>query len=134
MIKSFNRYDGTALCIEFFLQFQQFCITKLMMLIFSIIVSCRFLKNTFKETFQWLLPNMAYSIWKILLRKFNYVECLNMVQSIRHGLWPLWNIAPVDKVLWVQWNMPRLFIDTMKKSWFCKRLFYFLSDDYHGKR
>ena len=74
------------------LQMQQFYITKMMMLIFSIIVICLYLYSVclvyrgLKNTFQWLLPNLAYAIRKILLRNFNYVQCLNLAQWKRHGL------------------------------------------------
>ena len=35
-------------------------------------------ERTFPGTFQYLLSNIAYTIWKIILKSLNYVQCLNI--------------------------------------------------------
>ena len=42
----------------------------------------------------------------------------------RHGLWPQWNIAPVEKAFWLQWNISSRFIAPIEKTWFYERLFF----------
>ena len=96
------------------LQMPLFYITKMIMLIFYVTVICLYLclyvsvsgLPSFKEhisrnTYQWLLPNLAYATRKILLRNFNYVHCLNLAQWKRHSSWAPWNIAPIEKGLWL---------------------------------
>ena len=91
-----------------------------------------FKEHISRNTFQWLLPNLAYAIRKILLKNFSYVQYLNIAQWKRHGLWPQWNEAPVEKALWLQLYVPQWFIDPM--SWFCERLFFFWRGDHHGEK
>ena len=35
--------------------------------------------NISRNIFLWLLPNIAYATWKIVLRNLNYLQCLDMV-------------------------------------------------------
>ena len=49
-------------------------------------------------------------IWKIILKRLNYVQCLN--------------IAPMEKALWPQRNITLWVIAPMQKAWFYKRLFF----------
>ena len=37
-----------------------------------------FKERTSPGTFQYLLSNIAYTIWKIILKSLNYVQCLNI--------------------------------------------------------
>ena len=51
-----------------------------------------------------------YKIWKTILKRLNYVQCLN--------------IAPMEKALWPQRNITLWVIAPMEKAWFYKRLFF----------
>ena len=42
----------------------------------------------------------------------------------RHDLWPQWNIVPVEKAFWLQWNISCRLIPLMEKAWFYERLFF----------
>ena len=77
-----------------------------------------------RNTFQWLLPDTAYAIWKTILRNLNYFQCLNIALSKRHSLWPQLNKASMEKALWLQWNIPSWFIALMEKAWFSERFFF----------
>ena len=45
-----------------------------------------------RDTFQWLLPNMAFAIWKARLRNLHYVQCLNIAPTEK-----AWFMAPNGK-------------------------------------
>ena len=60
-----------------------------MMLIFSVLCMCllpysaeysfcRFLNSIYFKEHIWLLPNIAYAQYSIILRNLNYVQCLNI--------------------------------------------------------
>ena len=76
---------------------QQFCITKMMMLIFSInamrsylyalCLVCRVSKNTL----EWLLPNIADAIRRTKLRNLNHVQCSNLAPMEKE-----WFLAPME--------------------------------------
>ena len=44
----------------------------------------------FKERLSAITSNIAYSIGKAILRNLHYVQCLNVSQMERHGIWPQW--------------------------------------------
>ena len=47
--------------------------------------------NIWRDTFQWVLPNIAFAIWKKRLRNLHYVQCLNIApMKIAYALWPQW--------------------------------------------
>ena len=50
-----------------------------------------------RNSLQWLLPNIAYAIWKTILKTLNYVQCLNIA-----FLEKAWFMAPMEKTLWHQ--------------------------------
>ena len=99
---------------------QQFYITQMMMLIFTIIVMhsypysvclvCLVLKKTFFNEHRCVIAS-KYSICNTEnIRNLNYVYCLNL--------------APMENALWCQWNIPPWFIDPGVKAWFFKILFF----------
>ena len=47
-----------------------------------------------------------------------------MSQWKEHGLWPKWNIAPMEKALWPQKNVASWFGAPMEEEWFYKILFF----------
>ena len=71
-----------------------------------------------RNTFQWLLPNIAYAIQKRVLRNLNYVQCLN-----EGPMEKTWFMAPMEKALRHQRNMSSWFMAPMEKAWFYERLF-----------
>ena len=48
--------------------------------------------HTSRNTFQWLLPNIAFAIWKTILRNLHYVQCLNIAPMQK-----AWLMAPNGK-------------------------------------
>ena len=48
--------------------------------LYSVAGLLSFKENILRNQLQWLLPNLGYTIRKILLRNFNYVQCLNIAQ------------------------------------------------------
>ena len=72
-----------------------------------------------RNTFQWLLPNIAFAIWKTRLRNLHYVQCLNIAPMEK-----AWFMALMEKELWTQWNIPLWFIAPMAKARFCEILFF----------
>ena len=105
-------------------------ITKLNFKVLSVIAMCshlypvwlvsRVLKSTIsRNTFQWLLPNIAFAIWKTRLRNLHYVQCLNIAPMEK-----AWFMALMEKELWPQWNIPSYFIAPMEKVWFSEILFF----------
>ena len=59
------------------------------------------------------------SILKKILRNLNYVQCLNIAPMEK-----TWFMAPMEKTLWSQWNLPSWSIAPMEKAWLCERLFF----------
>ena len=105
-------------------------ITKLNLKVLSVIAMCshlypvwlvsRVLKSTIsRNTFQWLLPNIAFAIWKTRLRNLHYVQCLNIAPMEK-----AWFMALMEKELWPQWNIPSYFTAPMEKVWFSEILFF----------
>ena len=75
-----------------------------------------------------MLPNIAYAIWKAILRKLNCGQYLNIVPIEKTWLMaPIEYSTRVEKTLWPQWNIPTRFIALMEKVWF-------RSGNRHGKR
>ena len=103
-----------VVCIAVLLAMQQFYFTQMMMLIFTIIVMhsylssvcwiCLILKNTYLKEHPWVIAS-KYSIYNTENnRNLNYVYCLNL--------------APVEKALRYQWNIPPWFVAPRVKTWF----------------
>ena len=96
----------------------------MMMKIVSVIVMClypysvrlvsRVLKNIYlKKHLSVIASKYNIAIWKTRLRTFQYVQCLNIAPMEK-----AWFMAPMDKELWPQWNIPSYFIAPMEKAWF----------------
>ena len=63
--------------------------------LFPVHLVSRVIKNTyFKETFHWLLPNIAYAIWKAIPENLNYLQCLTITPMEKE-----WCLAPTEKAL-----------------------------------
>ena len=78
------------------------------------------LKNTyFKERLSVVAFNIAYTVWKTILRNLNYVKCLNLASMKK-----AWFMAPMEKTWWPQSNIHSWFIAPMEKAWFHKILFF----------
>ena len=91
-----------------------------MILIFSISLVSRVLKNTYlKEYLSVVAFNIAYGVWKGILQNLNYVKCINIVPMKKAKF-----MAPVEKILWPQLNIPSWFIFSMEKACFYERLFF----------
>ena len=63
--------------------------------------------------------NIAYEVWKTILRDLNYVKCLNIAPMKK-----VWFMVPMEKTLWPQLNIPSWFIAPIEKAWFYERLFF----------
>ena len=88
--------------IALLLPIHQFQITKMMMLIFSVLCMCllpysaeysfcRFLNSIYFKEQIWLLQNIAYAQYSIILRNLNYVQCLNIAPMEK-----AWFMAPME--------------------------------------
>ena len=60
-----------------------------------------------------MFPNIAFAIWKTRLSTLHYVQCLNLAPMEK-----AWFMAPMDKKLRPQWNIPSYFIASMEKASF----------------
>ena len=60
-----------------------------------------------------MFPNIVFAIWKTRLSTLHYVQFLHLA-PMEKG----WVMAPVDKELWPQWNIPSYFIASMEKASF----------------
>ena len=60
-----------------------------------------------------MFSNIAFAIWKTRLSTLHYVQCLNLAPMEK-----AWFMAPMDKKLRPQWNIPSYFIASMEKASF----------------
>ena len=86
------------------------------MLIFFIIVMCSYVYSvvlfrefsrtpTSRNTFQWLLSTIAYTIQKIIVKSLNYVQCLNIAPMEKAQFMAQMEYSPNGKALWPQGNI-----------------------------
>ena len=74
-----------------------------------------------RNKFHWLLPNIAYEIWKTILRNLNYVQCLKL--------------APMEKawlMFTMEYSLSRKDMAPMENTY--KFMNVFWSGNRHGKR
>ena len=86
-------------CTTVLLPMQPFYISKMMMLIFSIILMCFYLYSVRlvcrvsnnKEQLSVVASKYSITIWKTILRNLNYVQCLNIAPMEK-----AWFMVPMD--------------------------------------
>ena len=71
------------------------CHCNVFLSLFGVFVLPSFKEHISRNTFQWLLPNVAYNTLE-----FKLCSMFKQPQWDRHDLWPKWSIAPMEKALW----------------------------------
>ena len=125
------------------LPMQQFYITKLMMLIFSIIVMrlylysrcmvCRVLKNTYFKEHSWVIASKYSIMQKAILGNLNYVQYLNLAPIEKAWFFTPVEYSPNGKDIMVPMEYKTMVYSPNGKSMVSWKIL-FRSDNGHTKR
>ena len=113
---------------------QQFEITKMLMLIFSVIVMCSYLfqcvcfvnfetTHISRNTIQWLLPNIPYAQYSITLRNLKNIQYFNIAPMEKEWFMTPMEYSPNGKNIIATIEYTPWFIAQWKRYGFTKDCF-----------